>query len=344
MQDVISTSPRTSPSIRNLTYKIADHHLRVEALDAWSACLAEGFLAGFHLSPVAPPPASRRFSRIKISSESAVPRVPPGLQSFAVAHGHCLTDGERFFLDIDGSLIAVGQSSVNLIEVWFGHSARARHPIPLVNVISYALQAALRRCGLYDLHAACVVERESGTGILLAGTSGSGKSTLTLQLAASGWRYLTDDMIVLSEQAKAIVAHGLRRLFAIGEKTIRATSGLSGLTAALGTPAASDPSKRRLEPTALFPHGFAPSCVPSKLCFPVITNEAVSRSERLAPAAAMARLIKLCPWASYDFQVAPDYLGVLSRVVKQCESSILFAGRDVLDQPARAARLLSSLS
>lgn len=322
-------------------YQFAGHVLRVEVLDQWSARLAKEFLAGFHLTPVSQREAGGEWScLIRLGGEQPAPHVPTGLQSFAVPHGHCLTDGVRYFLDVDQSLITFGVSAPNVVEVWYGQTADARHPVHLANVTAYAFQAALRRGGLFDLHAAGVEEVETGRGALIVGTSGGGKSTLTLQLAARGWRFLSDDMVALHPNEERITAHGLRRVFALGPETVAAAT-LHGLTDALGTPVASDPSKRRLEPLSLFPDKFSPSCVPESLWFTSVTGEAVSRVERLTKGEAMARLIRHCPWASYDLKAAPAFLNALANLVKQCESFTLYAGRDILREPARAAELLS---
>jgi ABC-type polar amino acid transport system ATPase subunit len=58
----------------------------------------------------------------------------------------------------------------------------------LARVGSFAVCAALRRYGLFDLHSAGVVEPESDSAVLIVGPSGSGKSTLALQLVNSGGR------------------------------------------------------------------------------------------------------------------------------------------------------------
>ncbi|CAN5399276.1 hypothetical protein BH18ACI2_BH18ACI2_04250 [soil metagenome] len=322
-------------------YRLASHVLRVEALDKWSARLAKEFLAGFHLTPVSEQDAGGEWScLIRLGSEQPAPRVPSGLQSFAVPHGHCLTDGVRYFLDVDQSLITFGVSDPNVVEVWYGQTADARHPVHLANVTAYTFQAALRRSGLFDLHAAGVEDVETGRGALIIGTSGSGKSTLTLQLAACGWRFLSDDMVALQLNEEMIAAHGLRRVFALGPETVAAST-LHGLTDALGTPVASDPSKRRLEPLSFFPGKFSPSCVPKTIWFASVTGEAVSRVEGLTKGEAMARLIRHCPWASYDVKAAPAFLNTLAKLIKQCESFALSAGRDILREPMRAAELLS---
>ncbi|HEX8131612.1 MAG TPA: hypothetical protein VF527_21125 [Pyrinomonadaceae bacterium] len=269
------------------------------------------------------------------------PPLPPGCQTFEVPRGHCHTNGDEHFLDIDESRIAVPAAASRLVCVWLGTTAHARHPVAIVNTLSYAVQAALRRGGLYVLHAAGVVEPRTGTGIVVVGNSNSGKSSLTIRLAGAGWRYLSDDMLVLAEADGAVAAWALRRIFSVSSASL-ANSGLSELDAALGAPVNSDPTKRKLEPSITFPDGFVESCRPRVLLFPTLTGEATSRVEKLSSGQAMTQLIRQCPWASYDAGSAREHLRVLGLLSKQSISYKLFAGLDLLEDSTLAPRLLTS--
>ena len=63
---------------------------------------------------------------------------------------------------------------------------------------SFAVCAALRRFGMFELHSAGVVHPVSERAFSIIGPSGSGKSTLALHLAIAGWPYLSDDELLLS--------------------------------------------------------------------------------------------------------------------------------------------------
>jgi hypothetical protein len=56
----------------------------------------------------------------------------------------------------------------------------------------------------------------------------------------------------------------------------------------------------------------------------------------------MKRLIRYCPWASYDTAIAGANLEVLSRLARQTTAFELLAGRGLLE-PGCASALLSSL-
>src|ERR687889_579156 len=144
-------------------------------------------------------------------------------------------------------------------EVWVGRGAASREHSALARLVFEATMVALRRCGLFELHAAGVVEPETGGGLLVVGPSGSGKSTLATQLASAGWRYLSDDALLLHERGALVEARALRRQFALTERTI-AAGVLGGHEDRLSEPAPFDPLKRRFEPQEVFPDGFTESC------------------------------------------------------------------------------------
>jgi hypothetical protein len=55
----------------------------------------------------------------------------------------------------------------------------------------------------------------------------------------------------------------------------------------------------------------------------------------------MARLIRACPWASYDTAIAVPNLDLLSRLARQAKGFDLAAGKDLLE-PGHASRVISS--
>lgn len=329
----------STPPGRVRYYNIAGRLLRVNSLGDWEAHWVSGFLNGFHLAPALATATEEPAITLTIQ-RTQVPSVPSGLHSFAINRGDCFTDGTQYFLTVDESLIRIAPPQEKLVEVWFGLTAQARHPVALVNAFSYGLQAALRRARVFDVHAAGAVEPVSGKGALFVGTSGSGKTTLTLLLTESGWCYLSDDMVVLREAETGLEAEGLRRLFAVAGTSVVGNNS-ERLNAALGAPVASDPSKRRLEPETVFPTSRAASCRPAVLFFPAVMDSATTVITEITSREAMQELVKHCPWATYDAHTAPDYLRVLARLAGQCRAYKLEAGRDLLQQPERAAGLLA---
>ena len=147
-------------------------------------------------------------------------------------------------------------------------------------------------------------------------------------------------MVVLIETAAGVDFAGLRRLFSVAGKSIKGGS-LARIEEMLGAPVASDPSKRRLEPEAAFPDSRVERCRPRAIFFPRILDEATTMINPLSAREAMQQLVRFCPWATYDTHIAPDFLRVLAKLANQCRSYELIAGRDLLQDPATTAQLLS---
>ena len=323
-------------------YVIGERLLAFNFNDEEAARVAGEFIRGMHFTPTSGRAAHFVHCTVQILYGEPPPPLPPDCQSFEVPRGHCYTNGAEHFLDIDGSRIAVGTDSSRHVSVWIGTTAHARHPCAIINTLSYALQAALRRGGLYVLHAAGVIEPETNKGLVVVGNSNSGKSSLTIRLASAGWRYLSDDMLVLAEADGEVEAWALRRVFSISAESL-ANCRSGELEAALGAPVNSDPSKRKLEPSIAFPEGFVGSCFPRVLLFPVLTGKSASRTEKLTSGEAMARLIRQCPWASYDAVTAREYLRVLALLSQQSASYVLHAGRDLIEDASSAPELLKAV-
>jgi hypothetical protein len=222
-------------------------------------------------------------------------------------------------LQFANSLMRLRHESPVSVDIWFTQIPEVGDA-ELARVTSFAVCAALRRFGLFDLHSAGVVEPESGAGVLIIGPSGSGKSTLTFQLATAGWPYLSDDEVLLSLNKEEVEARGFRSFFAMRET-------------------ASAEFKTVFEPAAVFSSARVSHVVPRWLQFTSISGEKETRAVELSQADTMARLIRACPWATYDTSIAGANLELLSRLARQVTAFALAAATDVLD-PGRAAELL----
>ena len=199
----------------------------------------------------------------------------------------------------------------------------------LARLVSCGLTAALRQRRRFDLPAGAVVDPGSGAGVLIAGSPGTGKSTLTVNLAASGWPFLTDDELLLERDGDDVTGWPLRRCFAITPETI-ATSAFLQSSAPLGD-APLIGGKQAFVPHDVFEAGFRASCVPAVILFPGLTGAARSRAVRLSPGEAMARLTRMSPWACYDRATAAAHLALLGALATQRPAWSLQAGRDLLD-------------
>jgi hypothetical protein len=325
------------------SYGIAGRTLSISASDEWSANLVSRYLRDFYLEPLSNNSGATSTFTITIFSQGPGPAIPEGLNTFEVAFGHCHTDGKRYYLPVEDSLIVTGLDGLeNSLSVWVGDTVYARQPVSLFNLLSYALEISLRRCGLYQIHGAGLVPPVGSAGALIFGPSGSGKSTFAALLASRGWSYLTDDALLLNQEGGLVHAQGIRRFFSASEATLASCS-LQNSRQAIGDPMLSDPHKRRLEPLFAFPGQFISSCVPQALFFSSITGNAQSEVQAMTRRDTMARLIRSNPWASYDTLTARDHLQVLNQLTNQSRAYSLRAGLDILEAPSCAEALLLPL-
>ena len=339
----MNTSGLARPAFAE-TYAVAGRFICVECRDADSARLFRRHFEGWHVTPL--PDAGGSVCDVTIAAAyGAEPPAPPrGFDAFETAGGGlCHTDGRTYFFESDGSAVRVAADRRRRVEVWVGASRASREPAALARLVFNASMTAMRRCGLFELHGAGLVEPLTGAGFLFVGPSGSGKSTLATQLASAGWKYLSDDSLLLYVHGGQVEATALRRAFAVTEPTI-AAGVLRGFEGLLTRPAAFDPLKRRFEPGAVFPERFAESCAPHFLFFPTITREPSSRARPLSQAETMGRLIRMCPWACYDRPAANAHLAVLALLARQAAGFELRAGRDLLGDAEYTSDLMRGLA
>lgn len=302
-------------------YAVAGRLLFVQSLDPRLATLLERLFAGWQLTPVSSP---ERNPDIKITFTCGdLPQVPAGLNQFEVAEdGRCYSAVDEFYLSFTNSLLHVGDNT-NGVAVWI-----SKIPSPtdaeLARVTSFAVCAALRRFGMFELHGAGVVVPGSDAGVLIVGPSGSGKSTLTSQLARAGWGYLSDDELLLIQNGEEIEARGFRSFFALVPEDSQSSL------------------KSCFEPADVFDAPRADRVTPRFLLFTAISDATETQLHELSQAETMSRLIRSCPWATYDTAVAGPSLQLLSRLARQTKGFNLMAGTDLLE-PEQASRILSSV-
>lgn len=321
------------------SYIVAGQSVTFACSDDGTTGKVARLVAGWHFKP-SDDQSAAAFT-VHVSREAA-PSMPQRPVDFAVHHGECFSDGDSWILSTSDSWMRVHPLAMRRVDVWIG-AETARSSIAFARLLFYAVQAALRQCGLFELHAAAVMPSSREGGVLIVGPSGSGKTTLAMRLTAGGWLNVADDLVLLREDSLSAEAFAFRRVFAATETTL-AASPLPGIDEATRQPSELEPSKRRLDPEVLFPGRFAPSCTPRTLVFSSITGEARSEARPITAPDALTRLLRMCPWASYDAAVARPHVSVLARLARQCASYALLAGTDLLNDPHAAPRLFASLA
>ncbi len=323
-------------------YAVAGRFVCIETSDSDINELMKRYFAGWHIAPISGDAIAPNVTiAVYISDDQPTP--PADLAPFEVAEGGlCRTDGRIYFFENRGSTIVAAHRDSPRVDVWIGNSAESRERSALARLIFNAAIVAMRRCGLYELHAAGVVS-PSGEGMLVIGPSGSGKSNLAAQLASAGWQYLSDDTVLLYRGSGVVHAHALRRMFALTDEVFSA-AGLTESDSIEVTVVPFDPLKKRFEPAPVFPGRFALSCKPKRVLFSRIENGAASRIQLLNRSETMARLIRMCPWACYDKATAEAHLEVLGELARQADGFELLAGADLLNSERASEFLLSQFN
>lgn len=294
-------------------YAVAGRLLFVESHDRNLAPLIDRLFAGWQLTPVSSPERHPDI-RISFTACEALPAVPSGLDQFEVAAGgRCYKDEGGYYLEFARSLLHLKSEDQVSVEVWNTDTT----DVELARVTSFAVCAALRRFGLFELHSGGVILPGTETGVLIIGPSGSGKSTLTFQLASAGWSYLSDDEVLLSATDGQVEARGFRSFFALAD-------------------APASTFKNYFEPAGTR----IPQTVPQFLLFTTVSGASDTQLHELTQPETMVRLIRACPWATYDTAVAGPNLELLSKLARQAKGFALSAGADLLE-PGNAARSIS---
>jgi hypothetical protein len=331
-------------------YSVADRIICIKGADEPVLNLAHAFLSGYYFTPANPSAAGAPAHLIELHKHAppTLPVLPATASRFEIEDGYCftsgaLTGGDRLVLEVNDSTIVVGPPELNRTDIWLSENTPGKHSLALNNVILYAVQAALRRAGLYQFHAACVLPNDDVNdrrAILLVGDSGCGKSTLTATLVRAGWSFVTDDNLMLSDSATGIEAWALRRYFTFDEATLAACNLLS-LKESIGGRVPGKTEKFRFYAREAFPDEFVANCFPGAIIFPTVSDAPASRIEPLKQGDALARLIRQCPWATCDAAAAPLHLQALSKLARQTRSYTLLAGRDVFADPTSIPDLIS---
>jgi hypothetical protein len=340
IRQVVSSTYASSTHPLIQTYSIAGRLISVTADNRKASELFDYQLSGWYFKHV--DHGGKLDATIHVCDGSP-PAVPDNLDSFELpAGGRCYTDGTALHIVYDDSLVTVGYREPSLVKAWTGYSASSRTAAARSRLVSNAVAAAVRRCGLYGLHGACVIEPASRKGVLFAGPSGSAKSTLAAQLANNGWGYLSDDSLLLYQENEISRVHALRRAFSVTRETVWA-GGVGRFTSVLNRRALLDPSKQMFDPGDVVPDAFAESTAPSVIVFPNVSDRSRTQAQPLSRQAAMSSLIRLCPWASFDRIAAPGYLQALSHLVRSCAAYRLDVGADLFGDAAATARFISAL-
>jgi hypothetical protein len=173
---------------------------------------------------------------------------------------------------------------------------RAENDVPSMLALSAAL--LLLRGGASPVHAGGVVNPRNGKAWLLVGDARSGKSTTTANLVVAGWRYLSDDYVLLRRGAsREIVVEGWPGDFHLDEGW--GSHRPTGVRHNVDETQFAEESRQLVAPLG-------------GLLFPEVQRAGETAVQDIACADALARLIRQSPWLLADPGSARDTLDLLT--------------------------------
>ena len=133
-------------------------------------------------------------------------------------------------------------------------------------------------------------------------------------MARAGWSYLSDDELLLSRDNDEVEARGFRSFFALANSK--------------------GPTKNCFEPADTFTAPRVDRCAPRFVFFTKISGAPETQLQALTQPETMSRLIRACPWATYDIAIAASNLELLSRLARQARGFDLWPERTCSNQIA----------
>jgi hypothetical protein len=189
--------------------------------------------------------------------------------------------------------------------------------------------------GLFDLHGAALADR--GIGYVFLGESGSGKSNMALNLVRQGWKYASDDSLLLKSNGKGVEVLSFRKIFYIDPVAASKYPELDTLVSKKSNVAG---SKRFLDLEKVYPNQFQPSIVPKVLIFSKITPDRKSSIQLQSKGQALADLLKQSVSIFFNRQAVTQHTQILKNLIDQCKCYQLLAGRDLYDEPDKILKML----
>jgi hypothetical protein len=187
----------------------------------------------------------------------------------------------------------------------------------LYSMATLACAVLLGRMGRTLAHAAAVVAPDGG-GWLLVGDTHAGKSTTAANLLQGGWRFVSDDNVVLARDRAGVVVEGWPRHFHMDEGWEAG--------APLGRRGAIHPHRR-------WPGRWQESAPLAGLLFPRVEPHQPTALAPAAAAEALAGLLRQSPWLLADRTAAAAVLALL-RDAAALPTYALRLGLDSYNDPA----------
>lgn len=197
------------------------------------------------------------------------------------------------------------------------------------------LMEMLRYCGFYYVHSSCI--SINGKALLIPGDTGSGKTTLCITLLREGYRYLSDDGVLLKREDGDVRVLALPGEFHIDPLISSRFKELESVKR--GEKYGKGP-KRAFLADDIYPDQFVSDALQRFIIFPEITDMEKSSLEKISRADALALFIPHSLLVMMDKEIAQPHLETLKRTVEISDSYRLKSGRDLLDNPVKVVSMI----
>jgi hypothetical protein len=169
---------------------------------------------------------------------------------------------------------------------------------------------------------------------------GSGKSTLMFALIRAGWHYLSDDVILLRLQDGEVQALPLSRNLRLHVSAARKHADIHARRSSF---AVMHDAKLHLDLAQLYPERLSDGCFPRVLLYPRIVPAPDSTLTPLPAVNALWNLIRQSALIFAAPAMAHAHVHLLRRLVGQCKSYSLLAGRDLEQDPTMISRIVEDI-
>lgn len=271
---------------------------------------------------------------VHVATADTMPRIPSHGIAVGTRHGYeVIRLGSQLIYAVAGRSYVRIEPRRGAAALW----TTDIEPAVMSELMSITVLELAAYRGFFGLHAGAV-ERD-GTGYLLPGASGSGKSSLCLALTRAGFRYVTDDFVLLKADGRALRCVPFFRTFNIDAAWVQHFPELSFVGDLPPLPR----GKRMFDPQQCYPGSHSDWARPAVLVFPTIVARARSELRRLTTREAFCRLLPQSR-VSADPPTAEAHLRTLAMLARASEAFDLHHGRDFPRRPmATVRRLVASL-
>lgn len=274
-------------------------------------------------------PADPRGSVIRVlPMADAPPPAPDAYRTLSLGGVDAWVEGDRARLVRAGFVDGAVDLRAGVAEIRVADEGVDPETALWAQYSACTLSAALLlgRMGRALAHAAAVAPPD-GPAWLLVGDARAGKTTTCANLTAAGWRYLSDDHVVLYRDGDGRAgAEGWPRPFHLdvgyASGTVEHTRGET------------DPRER-------WPGRWRRTAPLAGMLFPRVQADAPTALERAEPGAALTGLVRQSPWLLADRECAARVLSLL-RDAALLPAHALRLGLDTYTDPARLAEIVGS--